>query len=109
MSTEAEVLKLAKQRVRPCIIAQRVGRTPATVYHYLCKARRAGVDIPKFDTGPASPRLTTLASISAEDTKALRVFAQRRGLTVKDLVAQVVHVVARDSLVAAILDDGGAQ
>lgn len=107
MKTRDRVIALAKQGVAPSEIAVRVQRAPQSVYDYLKKARKDGVKIPRFPTGPKPQAQATFVAIGTPSMKKLRPQATRRGMSVPELVAELTRVIADDGLVGSILDDTG--
>lgn len=78
------------------------------VYQVLRKARERGVPVPKFSPGTAkgSRDVTCALVFAARNKDRLEPFAERRGLSVPQLAAQLIETILNDGLVDAILDDG---
>jgi len=102
---------LALAGAPPAEIAVAVGTSRACVYAHLHKARRRGVAIPRFSTarGPAGQAVPhrPRVSVSPGVLDALDAPAAARGLTPRELAAQVLAAVAHGGLVDAVLDDLG--
>jgi len=110
-TTDAEILELARQRVRPLEIASRLGVTRETVYQCLSHARRRGEQVPTFNK---TPRKRQLRAASGDETVALSNFmlvclekpARLRGLTVAQLADRLLDQLAEEpALIDAVLDD----
>lgn len=100
MTIRARAIALAKQGVRPVEIAAGLGVRAQSVNEALWKARRAGVSLPCFPTGPVPkpkpPRTPTmaeraLAMAREEPTPSLAEIAARLGTT----KASVTEVLGR--------------
>lgn len=106
-ATQQRVIELARQGLRPSRIAREVQRSPETVYHYLWKARREGVVLPRTRTGmePGQPPRHVTFFLDRNLTAALETAAARRGMEARDLARRIVTVCLADGLVDAVLDE----
>ena len=102
VSKRDEAIALARQGHPPAEIAVRTGLAVNSVYHYLAGARRDGVDVPKFKSGP---RLGSVVCIDADTARALRPHANRRFCSTDELARQIVQRAASGGLIDVILDD----
>lgn len=87
MSNHQQIVTLAKDRIRPMEIAQRLKLHPNTVYDAISKARRRGEDIPRFSKGkvpqvlpPDAPSLRHIA-VPVRLFSLLEKQAERKGVT----------------------------
>lgn len=102
--TYDEVVRLALDRVPPAQIAVEIRCAPATVYHYIGMARRTGVDIPHFGRG--GRRQAGAYLIPDQIHARLRPHAKARGLTVPQLIARLISVMAAaPDLIPTVLSD----
>ncbi|SDY54915.1 hypothetical protein [Citreimonas salinaria] len=111
--TNAEILRLARERVRPIEIAEQLDVSPDTVYSCITTARRRGEDIPRFVGGPRPGTTRTLCQTRIKLTPFMRVCfekpAVRRGLSIADLAERLLDQLAEEpSLIDAVLDDSPA-
>lgn len=105
MNTEARVIAMAKDGVRRNEIAKAVKCSVHTVYGYVAKARREGVDIPPFKKG--SPKFAHITVPNGAALK-LRRAARARSVTPSELAERLLSEMVNGNLIAAILDDGVA-
>jgi len=108
IETTPEIIRLAKRGIRPCDIADAIDATRPRVYRTRAAARRDGDDAPRHPAG-RRPHLITdpplAVAIEPADIAALQPAATARGITPGALVRAVIHAVAADDLIAAILDE----
>lgn len=103
MSTEDQIIKLAKDGMRRGEIANTVGCSIHTVYFYIYEARKSGIFIPKFKKGTPKWSQLTIPNAAA---KKLRRAARARNLTPSQLAERLLSEMKNGNLIAAVLDDG---
>jgi DNA-binding CsgD family transcriptional regulator len=101
----AEIVRLASEGTPPREIAERRNCAPATVHHYLWKARREEQFTGWFKTGAPREVGSSSTVIPRSLADALRPAAAQRGLTVPEFARIVLARVVEDNLVEAVLDD----
>lgn len=104
-----EIIALACQGLPPREIAARAGVTSNHCSTVLSHARATGAEIPRFGPGRiAKPngRAKRALVIAADLARDLEPFADRRGVSVQEIVRRLVTAVVEDGIVDAILDDG---
>ncbi len=104
MTTFESIVSLAKARHQPTAIADRLGLSRETVYNYISRARREGIDIPHFKRRQADPRVGRIV-VSAKVMNSLKTAASARGLTVGELATRLLGHIVLDNLMDAVLDD----
>lgn len=106
---EKDVVRLAKAGMPPREIAERLRKNPNTVHSILWRKRREGMHIPKVTTTgrPSGERRVIKFDLGPADFEGLREESHKRGLTPKELAAQLTQVVIRENIVSAVLDDDG--
>jgi hypothetical protein len=104
-NTESQIIALAEQGMRPCEVAEIVGRRPATVYHYLNLARKRGKAIPKFRTGSGWGGGRFLVPVDPSMKDALAGAAAQRGIDPRELATLILNTVVNGGLIDAVLDD----
>jgi hypothetical protein len=104
-SAESRIIALAEQGMRPIVIAETVGRRPATVYHYLGLARKRGKAIPKFRTGSGWGGGRFLVPVDPSMKDALAGAAAQRGIDPRELATLILNTVVHAGLIDAVLDD----
>jgi hypothetical protein len=104
-SAARRIVELASAGMRPSLIAVLVSRQPATVYHYLAAARKAGAPIPKFKTGSGWNRQRFLVAVDPSMKGDLADAAARRGIDPRELAALILTTVVQGGLIDAVLDD----
>lgn len=104
--SKSEILAKAKAGVPPREIAPAGNRD--LVYSVLREARRRGEDIPRFTGGgKGRPAGWKLLRLEPEVIVRLTPGAEARGISVKQMIADLLDVIASENLADAILDDGG--
>lgn len=103
MSERAQIIRMAQQDIRPAQIARILRCKPQKVSDVLKSARKAGWDIPRFQTGPAN-EATDIVIIPSKIMRDLRADAEQRGMHPHALVTALVTTVAAHNLVNAVLD-----
>lgn len=103
MSSTVQIIALAQQGMRRGEIAKTVNCKVNTVYSCIHEARKRGVAIAQFKKG--SPKWAPLI-VPSSVAKKLRLAAKARDLTPDQLAEKLLFAVTRDSLIAAVLDDG---
>jgi len=109
MANKSEIIRLALEGLPPREIAARTGATSNHCSAVISKARSTGTDITRFGPGRAATvngRANRALVISADIARDLEPFADRRGVTVQEIVRRLVTAVVEDGIVDAILDDG---
>jgi transposase len=106
-TTEQRIIAYAKAGKSPAEIANLTGRTISTVYHYTCKARRAGFHIPKAHGGARAVDGETVIALKAATAKALHPEAADRGMSLNQFCNALLAAISEDDLEEAILGDGG--
>lgn len=101
------ILSLSREGHDPAAIAATLGTSPAAVRSTLSKLRRAGEDVPRARAARLDGAGLRI-SVSLPDALAARLEAEAaaRGVSSRDLAAQVIACALRDDMVGAILDDG---
>lgn len=107
-SSEAAIVSLALAGMRPCDIAAQVGRQPSTVYHYLARARRSGVAIPRFKFGSGWSGRRFLVALDPCLKPRLAAAAAQRGIDPREMAARLIDACVSSDLIDAVLDDGEA-
>lgn len=102
-----EIAQLGVRGHRPGEIAERLGIPVQRVYRAFLIARRNGIKVPKYDTNGLRHTQSRLM-IAPELRGALAPHATARGLNTGELARRILHRVAEDGLIDAVLDDGGA-
>lgn len=99
MSDKSEIVELAVEGNPPSVIAAILGKSINTVNIEIARGRRQGFAIPRFQTGrrPHCAQNGFLARY--------REAAAIRGITVSELIHQILDVIFKDDLINAILDD----
>lgn len=100
-----EVVRLARQRLRPAKIAAHLNIEIESVYNRLSYARRKGLAVPRFTTsdgGPSGGR----ALIPEQTLEGLKGHAAKRGMEPRELASLIIVTVVDCGLIDAVLDDG---
>lgn len=105
-TAKERIESLAMSGMRPCLIAEVVGRRPATVYHYLGLARKRGAAIPRFKTGSGWNGNRFLVAVDPAMKGALAEAAAARGIDPRELAVLLLTAVVDGNLIDAVLDDG---
>lgn len=105
MSARVQIIKMAQAGTTPANIAAAMNCKVQRVYDVLKAARGQGMDIPKFARGPSLPP-TTLVQVSRITAQRLKPDAERRNMTVEQLICAMTTAIAADGLVGAVLDGG---
>ena len=108
MTQSARIIDLARQRVRPAEISQRIGCPVYSVYTALKKARAQGHDIPPFEGG--SRGRTTIGQelrflLPPDVAASLNAEAKARGIPPRKLAAAIITAVCDDRLFDAVLEE----
>ncbi|SFQ13830.1 hypothetical protein SAMN05421853_10283 [Roseivivax halotolerans] len=102
----AKIVEMAKKGYARPTIAREVGINVQAVYTVISQARVGGADIPRvhgYHLGASrSPRVLVDKDVFIR----LNPVAAERQITTRELISQILHVVARENLTDAILDDG---
>jgi len=109
MANKSEIIRLALEGLPPREIAARTGATSTYCSTVLSHARATGTEIRRFGSGRrAKPngRAKRALVIAADLARDLEPFADRRGVSVQEIVRRLVTAVVEDGIVDAILDDG---
>lgn len=101
MSVRTDIIRMAQAGTRPAVISRALNCTPQKVFDVLKAARKAGMDIPKFQRGPATA--TAIYQVPLTTVKRLKPEAERRGMTVEQLLSALANTIATDRLVDALL------
>ena len=102
---QKRIIDMAMQRKSRQDIAAEVGVQVSYVYGVICRARKAGTEIPRpFDghiKGDKRPRVL----VEQDVLERLRPHAERRACEVRELACTLITRIAVDGLVDAVLDD----
>ncbi|MFD1342910.1 hypothetical protein [Litorisediminicola beolgyonensis] len=103
------IIELARENVSRLDIATQVGVPAERVYSIIAEQRKKGVPIarPTKMTGNFCTKPRIVIEQRVLDT--LEPFALHRNMTARELAAEILELVARDGIVDAVLDDGGAR
>jgi len=104
-SSEARIVALARGGMKPALIAAETGLRPATVYHYLNKARKRGEPIPHFQPGSGWRGQRFLIPLDLELQAALSRAAARRDIDARELARRLLIACVEGALIDAVLDD----
>lgn len=104
-----KIIRLAKQGIRPALIAERLGCEPAQVQGLIHYERRKGMDIPTFPRGPVmGGTLRRRLTLGADVMHEIEAEAVKRRMSVTALAERIVSNVADKDLFGAVLDEGGS-
>lgn len=101
MSLRPQIIRMAQAGNRPAVIARALNCSSQKVFDVLKAARGAGMDIPKFQRGPAT--LTSIYQVPHTTVKRLKPEAEKRNMTVEQLLSALAATIASDDLVEAVL------
>lgn len=100
------ILPLARQGIPPRdIVARHPELKLGTVYYVVSTARSRGDAIPHFKYVDAPAASRTMVMLPKETRQALTDEAAARGVKITSLIRTLLIHIARDQMVAAILDD----
>lgn len=106
MSRVERTIAEARKGHRPAVIAGIIGCTPAVVYETLCRARKRGIDVPRFPGGPMPGPLSATLCVSRKTRGLMELQALQRGSTAHQLADTVLARLATSPrLIAAVLGD----
>ncbi|WP_171052543.1 helix-turn-helix domain-containing protein [Ruegeria sediminis] len=101
-----QIITMAQSGYPPREIAEELGIAPHAIYYVLSSARQRGVEIKRFSGGRTGARGLSRIRFTPEVKEQFRPHADLRGLTVRELAAEILEAVAASDLVDAVLDDG---
>ena len=104
MSACDEIIRRARAGERPGEIAIALNLAPNTVYCHLSRARRAGLDVPRYGGGIRAG-VTMHVPVPPPLRVRLAAEAKARGQTSNDLAVRILSAVLEDGLTDAVLDD----
>lgn len=113
----AQIIAMAKQGVRPRDLALHFRITAEHVQNLLGRARKRGEDIPRYSSSGeivsgyavVGEAKVTSVLLPINAMTALAPYAHRRDMSVPELAAKIIQIVADEDLVLAVLDDGIAE
>lgn len=101
------IIAEARKGHRPAVIAGTIGCTPAAVYETLYRARKRGIDVPKFPGGPVPGQLSSSVRVSRRTRKSLELQAIKRSANPHELAERILaKVTASDRIASLLLEDG---
>ena len=102
------MVELAQSGLPPRDIARLLASTVnlKAVYQIIHRARQDGVDIPSFMPETKVGENYSFALKDPALVAVVRRAAERRGQTIRDLASELMTIIARDDMFAAVLDDG---
>jgi len=103
VSRAERIIAEARKGHRPAVIAGIVGCTRAAVYETLHRARKRGVDVPRFPVGPVPGLLSASVRVSRKTRSRLELQAMRRGVNAHELAERVLAKVAASDRIMALL------
>ncbi|MGS4945175.1 hypothetical protein ACVDG3_06825 [Meridianimarinicoccus sp. RP-17] len=105
MSRAEKIIAEARKGHRPAVIAGMLGCTPHMVHEALSRARKRGIDVPRFSTGPVPGPLSATVRVSRKTRSLLALQAMRRGGDPHMLAERLLaKIVASDRVLAVLLD-----
>lgn len=107
MTRTDRIIAEARQGHRPAVIAARIGCTNAAVYETLCRARKRGIDVPRFPVGPVPGALSSTVRVSRKTRGLLELQALRHGCDAHQIADRILAKVAASDRIAAILLENG--
>jgi hypothetical protein len=106
VSRNDRIIAEARKGHRPAVIAGLVGCRPSVVYETLCRARKRGIDVPRFPSGPVPGPLSATVRVSRRTRRALELQAMTRGGNAHELAeAMLSRLATSPRLIAAVLGD----
>ncbi|PWE29989.1 hypothetical protein DDZ14_16240 [Maritimibacter sp. 55A14] len=100
------IVALALAGVPPRRIAVQVDRPVNTVSYVLTAARKRGIAVPRFTAAGRRPSSGMTLTVPPHVLDLLRPHAERRHVSLRALIRDVLLITAEAALVDAILDDG---